>query len=154
MFDKEFRKLDKKINDSFKVDLIPEPKRKFLKPKPRYTKKNKPIMTKKDQETAKKIIKETGSAFGSLIKKIKNRKINKLEKEYFKATEKRDNLAHEIKLRTGLNDSKEDIERYEKELEKLNAPKDVNHSQACKDFNLAKFEDEEIKDCICRNPEK
>ncbi len=124
--------------------------KKFSTSKPRYTKqKSKPILTKKDQETAKKIIKETGSAFGSLLSKIKNRKIRALEKEHFKQKEKAEALAHEIKLRLSIEDSNTDIKRYTKELEILNKPKDVNHSQACIEYN--DLINGEYEKCICGN---
>ncbi len=152
MFDKEFRKMDKALDESFKIDIFPKSKKKkFPSPKPRYTKKNKPIMTKKDQETAKKIIQETGSAFGSLVSKIKNRKIRKLEKEALKQKTKAEALAHEIKTKQVIIDSNIDIQRYEKELEKTNQeletqnkPKE-DHSIPCKEFQAI----DENNSCIC-----
>ncbi len=148
MFD-DFKKFDKEFNESMNISLEGnKKKKKFPNPKPRYTKqKSKPILTKKDQETAKKIIKETGSAFGSILSKMKNRKIIKLEKEHFKQKEKAEALAHEIKLRLSIQDSNVDISRYEKELEMINKPKPKDHSEACMDRNLL------LKDgkCICGN---
>ena len=148
MFD-NFKKFDKDFNESMNINLEGnKKKKKFPNPKPRYTKqKSKPILTKKDQETAKKIIKETGSAFGSILSKMKNRKIIKLEKEHFKQKEKAEALAHEIKLRLSIQDSNVDISRYEKELEMINKPKPKDHSEACMDRNLL------LKDgkCICGN---
>ncbi len=95
--------------------------KKFPTPKPRYTKqKSKPILTKKDQETAKKIIKETGSAFGSVFSKIKNRKIRKLEKETMKNINKAEAMAHELKTIQENKEALIDIARYRKELDKEN----------------------------------
>jgi len=161
MFKKDWlglEKLDKDLNKVFKnmdssLDMGETKTRKFPKPKPVYSKKKKPIMTKKDQETAKKIIKETGSAFGSLISKIKNRKINKLEKEYFKSKEKSEQLAHEIKLRIGIEDHENNIDRYEKELAKIKTPKqqEKEHSDPCIAYNMV-YDNEgtnEIQKCIC-----
>ncbi len=155
MFD-DFKKFDKEFNESMNISLEGnKKKKKFPNPKPRYTKqnqqqkKNKPIMTKENQDQAKKIIKETGSAFGSLLSKLKNRKIRKLEKEHFKQKEKAEALAHEIKLRLSIQDSNVDISRYEKELEILNKPKDVNHSQACIEYN--DLINGEYEKCICGN---
>jgi len=153
MFD-DFKKFDKDFNESMNISLEGKKKgKKFPNPKPRYTKqnqqqrKNKPIMTKENQQQAKKIIKETGSAFGSILSKMKNRKIIKLEKEHFKQKEKAEALAHEIKLRLSIQDSNVDISRYEKELEMINKPKPKDHSEACMDRNLL------LKDgkCICGN---
>ncbi len=119
MFD-DFKKFDKEFNESMNISLEGnKKKKKFPNPKPRYTKqKSKPILTKKDQETAKKIIKETGSAFGSVISKIKNRKIRKLEKETMKNINKAEAMAHELKTIQENKEALIDIARYEKELKK------------------------------------
>ena len=150
-------KLDKELNDVFKSTNLKTKKKsknktKFPKPEPRYT-KQKPILSKQDQETAKKIIKETGSAFKSVMSKIKNRKAIKLEKEYFKAQEKSEALAHEIKLRTGIEDYKNNITRYEQEIEKQlkkqEKEKEIKHSEACINYNLAL--ESETNQCICED---
>jgi len=116
-------KLDKELNGIFKEPKQKKPLKKTNTNPKHKTVKGKPFMTQKEKEQltkeTKKAIKSTGSAFGSLIKKIRNRKTNKLEKEYFKTKEKSEQLAHEIKLRSGIEDHTNDIERYEKELEKI-----------------------------------
>ncbi len=121
MFD-DFKKFDKEFNESMNISLEGKKKgKKFPNPKPRYTKqKSKPILTKKDQETAKKIIKETGSAFGSVFSKIKNRKIRKLEKETMKNINKAEAMAHELKAIQENKEALTDIARYQKELDKEN----------------------------------
>jgi hypothetical protein len=152
-------KLDKELNDVFKPTKKQVKGGHYEKKVKQSMKKNKPIMTKEEKEKlakeTKKVIKSTGSAFGSLIKKIKNRKINKLEKDYFKSKEKSEALAHEIKLRMGIDDHETDIERYEKELEKLKSPKQrheetQSHSLECKEYNLGLYPDtDKIVKCIC-----
>lgn len=99
-------------------NIFKEPKQNFLEPKPKYTNKARPNYTREIKEV-KKIMKSTGSSFGSAIEKIRNRKIHKLEKEALKAKAKADQLAHEIKTKQALIDSLTDIQRYEKEKEKV-----------------------------------
>lgn len=101
----------------FKDDKAKPRQRKFFKPKPRYTNRERPNYTREIQQV-KKVMKSTGSGFGAVIEKVKNRKIHKLEKEALKAKAKADQLAHEIKTKNALIDSLTDIKRYEKEKEK------------------------------------
>lgn len=118
-------KIEKDWEKSLNFKIFNEPKEK--KTKKKYKNKNRtrkpeeytPLLTKKQAQDTKKFIKETGSAFKKLVNAVKNRKINKLEKEYFKTQERADTLAHEIKLRTQTQDNIVNITRYEKELEKV-----------------------------------
>lgn len=145
--------------DPWKIDLGLDKINIFNEPKPRKGKgtrakkpQYKPILTKANQEQAKKIIKETGSAFGKVISNIKNRKIRKLEKEAIKTQEKAEALAHEIKLRLHKKDQEENIIRYQKEIDKMTEeekPKEKEHSQACKDYNMA-LENENLI-CMCED---
>ena len=154
MFKKEKKlNIDLGLKDlNLDFDLFPKDKSqkvpRFPKPKPHYTAKGKPFMTQKEKEIlarkSKKVVKSTGSAFNSILKKIKNRKINKLEKEHFKQKEKADTLAHEIKLRLSLEDSNNDIARYEKELEIMNRPKEKEHTENCNAYR-----DLVDNKCIC-----
>ena len=163
---KDNMNIDLKLKDlKLDFDLFKEPntKRKFSKPRPRYTqqpkrqpqRKNKPILTKQQQAEAKQFLKDTGSAFNGLITKFKNRKMNKLEKEYFKTKEKSENLANEIHLRLGIEDHTNDIVRYETELKSMATTKEkvkemFTHSTACLEFNL----DLDNSKCICKEEAK
>ena len=114
-------KVSKSFKDLEKNNIFNEPKqkqRKFPKPKPYYTKQNKPIMTKENQEQAVKIIKSTGSAFAKIASDIKNRKIRKLEKTTLKNIKLAEDMAHELKTIQENKEALVDIERYKKELEK------------------------------------
>lgn len=132
------------------------------KQKPRKQ-KQKPIMSKKDQESTKKFLKETGSAFGSLVNAIKNRKIRKLEKQAEKQLKESQALAHEVKTLNIIQDTALDIDRYNKEKAKLekeireqNAQRkdpqneQVEHSDSCLEFNEAQI-NESMKRGICED---
>lgn len=115
------KKLEKDLNKSLKFDIIPdEPKikRKFAKPKPKYTHQAKPDYSREINE-AKKLAKSTGASFSKVINKIKNRKIIKLEKEAIKAQQKANELAHKIKTLQAREDALNDVARYQKELDIL-----------------------------------
>ena len=104
------RKLEKDLKNSFSFKEEKEKNQKKKK-KPRQQ-APKPLLTKREKELA--------TNFGKkIIDAIKNRKINRLEKKYFKTKEEADRLAHEIKLRTQTMDNLENIQRYKNELEKL-----------------------------------
>ena len=180
MFKTKSMKIDLGLKDlKLDFDLFKEPKakREFSKPKPRYTQqpkrqlqrtkprytqqpkrqlqRTKPLLTKQQQAEAKQFLKDTGSAFNGLITKFKNRKMNKLEKEYFKTKEKSENLANEIHLRLGIEDHTNDIVRYETELKSMATTKEkvkemFTHSTACLEFNL----DLDNSKCICKEEAK
>lgn len=160
-------KVDKKINDSLKFELFPQPKqrkgdRNRKAKAPTHTQKNKPILTAHQKSEGMKFLKETGSAFSGMIKNIKNRKIRKLEKETLKNIDKAEALAHKIKTIQENNDALTDIERYDKELELLEKQaredkarreepkKDIQHTNLCLEYNNAQI-NENYKKCICED---
>lgn len=108
------RKVEKNLNKSLSFDIFPK-ERKFSQPNPRYTRQNQP----KEIREIKKAKRSTASLIKLAIHKIKNRKIIKLEKETLKLKKKSEDMAHLIKTLEAKKDYELDIQRYEKELEKL-----------------------------------
>lgn len=158
--EKEFKNLDFKLFNESKGTKKGGGKTSKNQKKQEY----KPIMTKKQAEQTKELLKSTGSAFGSLISSLKNRKIRKLEKEAVKNLAKSQALAHKIKTIQTNTDALTDIARYEKQLEKVEREaretkaqmedktnEEIEHSQACKDYNLALNCNEKITKCLCEN---
>ena len=112
----DFLKTKSRNNNNKKRNTV-TPTRKYKNRNPRRT-RTKPHHAQ-DIANTKKLINSTGSAFGSLIDKIKDRKIRKLEKEAEAKTKKAQALAHKIKTLQVIQDQDLDIVRYERELEKL-----------------------------------
>ena len=105
------KKLEDDLNKAFSFGETPKVKRKFPEPKPHYTNRNNQDMIK--------IVKGSKKFVNKTINMIKNRKINKLEKQTIKVKEKGDKLRHEIKTRLAKEDFEEDNKRLEKELKEL-----------------------------------
>ena len=121
------KKLEKTLK-SVGSKTFPEPKpvyTKYFEKYPRYMdgdqyrKKKASQDTQKAIDNAKIVINETKKTIKSLHDIIKNRKIIHLEKEALKTKTKADQLAHEIKTKTALIDSMNDVKRYEQEKEKI-----------------------------------